>query len=58
MNTYMYENPAMQANLVKLNQYGYHIIEPRESLLACGDYGKGALAQPDVIVDEILKALA
>ena len=48
----------MQTNLGKLNQYGYHIIEPRESLLACGDYGKGALAQPDVIVDEILKALA
>jgi len=53
MNTYMYTNPAMQRNLAQIEQDGYHIIEPKESLLACGDYGKGALADIDVIIQTI-----
>lgn len=57
MNTYMYQNPAMVANLEKLDSYGYQLIEPKTSLLACGDYGKGALADVDVIVDTICKTL-
>lgn len=57
MNTYMYENPAMVANLSKLEQYDYELIEPKTSLLACGDYGKGALADVDVIVEAIANKL-
>ena len=57
MNTYMYENPAMVANLEKLIQYGYTLIEPKTSLLACGDYGKGALADVDTIVETIQQTL-
>lgn len=57
MNTYMYQNPAMVENLTKLSRYGYELIKPRESLLACGDYGQGALATVDVIVSEILLTL-
>jgi phosphopantothenoylcysteine decarboxylase len=57
MNTYMYQNLAMVANLKKLDSYGYQLIEPKTSLLACGDYGKGALADVDVIVDTICKTL-
>lgn len=57
MNTYMYTNPAMEANLAKLVAYDYELIEPRESLLACGDYGKGALATVDTIVTQVLKKL-
>ncbi len=57
MNTYMYENPAMQDNLKKLDRYGYSLIEPKTSLLACGDYGKGALADVDVIVATICDQL-
>lgn len=57
MNTYMYSNPAMVANLNKLEQYGYSIIEPKTSLLACGDYGKGALADVKDIVDTITHTL-
>lgn len=57
MNTYMYENPAMVANLEKLTRYGYNLIEPKTSLLACGDYGKGALADVDLIVDTIYQIL-
>lgn len=50
MNTNMYENPIVQDNIEKLRSYGYRFIEPKESLLACGDLGKGALADVDTIV--------
>ena len=56
MNTNMYENPIVQDNIEKLKKYGYKFIDPKESLLACGDLGKGALADVDVIVDIIEKA--
>lgn len=51
MNTKMYENPIVQDNIEKLKRYGYQFIEPKESRLACGDIGRGALAD----VDEILR---
>lgn len=54
MNTYMYQNPAMVDNLATLTRYGYDIIEPKESLLACGDYGKGALEDVSIIVERIV----
>ena len=56
MNTNMYENPIVQSNIEKLAALGYKFIEPKESLLACGVTGKGALADVDVIVDIIEKA--
>ena len=50
MNTAMYENPVTQDNIRKLTAYGYGFVEPKESLLACGDTGKGALADIDTII--------
>jgi phosphopantothenoylcysteine decarboxylase/phosphopantothenoylcysteine decarboxylase/phosphopantothenate--cysteine ligase len=58
MNTAMYENPVTQSNIQKLRGFGFQFIEPRESLLACGDLGKGALADTDVIVAAVKTALA
>lgn len=57
MNTGMYENPIVQENIQNLQKRGYHFIEPKASLLACGDLGKGALADVSVIVDVVLEAL-
>lgn len=54
MNTSMYNNCIVQDNIKKLNMYGYQFIEPRESLLACGDFGKGALAEVSNIIEVIL----
>ena len=53
MNTNMYEHPVVQQNLEKLKILGYIIIEPKESLLACGDLGKGALAEVERILEAI-----
>ena len=40
-------------NIKKLKSFGYRFIEPKESLLACGDLGRGALADVDEIVEII-----
>ncbi len=53
MNVHMYENRIVRDNIAKLKQYGYHFIEPNEGWLACGYEGKGRLAEPDQIVEEI-----
>jgi len=53
MNTKMYDHPATQANLKTLENYGYTIISPKDSLLACGDTGHGALADLETILQEI-----
>jgi phosphopantothenoylcysteine decarboxylase/phosphopantothenoylcysteine decarboxylase/phosphopantothenate--cysteine ligase len=50
MNSAMWENPVTQENLAKLKTRGAFIIEPKEARLACGDLGKGAMADVEVIV--------
>lgn len=50
MNTNMYENPIVQANIEKLKSYGYRFIGPKEAVLACGDVGRGALADVNEII--------
>ncbi len=57
MNTAMYENSITQDNIKKLAAHGYEFVEPKESLLACGDTGKGALADVDKIVVAIKNAI-
>jgi phosphopantothenoylcysteine decarboxylase/phosphopantothenoylcysteine decarboxylase/phosphopantothenate--cysteine ligase len=57
MNTAMYENVVTQGNIAKLRSLGYQFVEPRESVLACGDLGKGALANKDIIIAAIKKAI-
>jgi phosphopantothenoylcysteine synthetase/decarboxylase len=58
MNTKMWENPIVQRNVDLLRSLDgrYRFVSPRESLLACGDYGVGALAAPADIVAEIVAA--
>ncbi|MFO7173739.1 MAG: bifunctional phosphopantothenoylcysteine decarboxylase/phosphopantothenate--cysteine ligase CoaBC [Bacillota bacterium] len=50
MEPNMYAHPATQANIARLRQYGYHVLEPAEGRMASGRYGKGRLPEPDVIV--------
>ena len=46
MNTNMYENPIVQDNMKKLQNYGYEIIEASSGRLACGTVGKGKMPEP------------
>lgn len=57
MNTNMYENPIVQDNIEKLKKYGYEFIEPASGRLACGDLGKGKLADVNTIVEKVLESL-
>ena len=45
-NTYMLSNAFTMQSLKALKENNYTIIEPQDKLLACGDTGSGALAEP------------
>ena len=57
MNTKMYENPITQSNIALLKKFGYKEIQPKSSVLACGDVGSGALADLDTIIQKIEEQL-
>lgn len=56
-NTQMLKNRYSADSLKMLSVNDYTIIEPQEKLLACGDTGSGALAEPSEIFFETAKAL-
>ena len=58
MNTGMWENPILQDNLQKLKRFGYHIIDPIEGRLACGDMGSGKMPSEETLLQHILLHLA
>lgn len=58
MNTNMFENPIVQDNIKKLENFGYTIIDPESGRLAEGMSGKGRLPKEQTLVDYIERALA
>ncbi len=57
MNVRMWNHPATQRNLATLIADGVRIVGPDEGEMACGEFGPGRLASPEVIVAAILDAL-
>jgi phosphopantothenoylcysteine decarboxylase/phosphopantothenate--cysteine ligase len=57
MNVHMYAHPSVKENQATLGSRGVTIIEPGEGFLACGYEGKGRLADPSAIVDELDRML-
>lgn len=57
MNTNMYENPIVQRNINMLKELDYIFVDPKASRLACGDLGKGALADVTTIYEAIVNQL-
>jgi phosphopantothenoylcysteine decarboxylase/phosphopantothenate--cysteine ligase len=53
----MYGHPATQANVARLREFGYRIVEPEEGELASGMVGRGRLAELSKIVDASVAAL-
>lgn len=58
MNTYMYTNDIVQNNISALKEKGFEFISPEEGRLACGDVGKGKMAEPEEILEYILMKIA
>ena len=57
MNVNMYENVATQQNMKTLRERGITFIDADSGYLACGDVGKGRLADPETIVSAVLEML-
>lgn len=57
MNVHMYESPSVQANIATLRERGVRILDADSGYLACGDVGKGRLADVDVIVEAALSII-
>lgn len=53
MNSNMFTNPITQANLAKLKQFNYQIIEPASGHLACGVNGIGRLPEAIDLYNEV-----
>ncbi|HLQ95346.1 MAG TPA: bifunctional phosphopantothenoylcysteine decarboxylase/phosphopantothenate--cysteine ligase CoaBC [Pseudogracilibacillus sp.] len=53
MNVHMYQHPAVMENMKKLDNWGYHFIEPGAGYLACGYVGKGRMEEPLSIINVI-----
>jgi phosphopantothenoylcysteine decarboxylase / phosphopantothenate---cysteine ligase len=58
MNVRMWLHPATQRNLKTLVGDGVRIVGPDEGPMACGEFGPGRMAEPPVIAQAILEALA
>lgn len=58
MNTRMWKNPIVQANMTRLRQAGYHFVDPEEGFLACGTIGIGRLADGKRILAALAELLA
>ena len=50
MNVNMYDNLATQRNIERCKTYGIKFVEPGYGLLACGDTGRGKLADLNQII--------
>lgn len=57
MNCNMYEDEATQKNMRTLRERGAMFCDSAFGLLACGDVGKGRMAEPIEIVEKIVDCL-
>lgn len=58
MNTFMWQSPFTDEHITKLEgKLGVKVIPPIQKVLACGDVGTGAMAEPEVIAAELERIL-
>ena len=53
MNVRMWQHQATQANIATLRDRGVTVIDPDEGPMACGEYGRGRLPEPDDILKQL-----
>lgn len=57
MNDAMYAHPATRANLARLGEFGYEIVDPDYGFLAEREVGAGRLASEERLIDALERAL-
>jgi len=57
MNPTMYRHPAVRDNIERLRGRGVLFVEPGEGTVACGDEGRGRLADITTIYEAVLDAI-
>lgn len=57
MNVRMWDHPATRRNLATLKADGVGFVGPDEGAMACGEFGFGRMAEPEVIFQAIVAAL-
>jgi len=58
MNVRMWHHAATQRNVAQLKADGVHVMEPDSGEMACGEFGKGRLPDPEAIAAEVARLLA
>lgn len=57
MNTRMFNHAATQRNMAALRERGIEVLDAPEGQLACGSFGAGRMAEPDVLYAAIERRL-
>ena len=58
MNVRMWEHAAVKRNVAQLAADGVHVMQPDVGPMACGEFGRGRLPEPERIAAEVRKLLA
>lgn len=58
MNPTMLAHPATQANLARLTELGYTVIDPADGHMACEHTGTGRLPTPEVLIAHLQDAFS
>ena len=58
MNSQMYAHPATQANIARLKELNYQVIDPACGMMACKDEGQGRLPEWEQVREILLRALS
>ncbi len=58
MNSQMWANPIVEANVARLRELGYHFVGPEAGELACRTSGAGRMVEPAAIVAALCEVLA
>tara|TARA_B100001057_G_scaffold434227_1_gene463717 strand:- start:448 stop:1647 length:1200 start_codon:yes stop_codon:yes gene_type:complete len=53
MNVRMWNHESTKQNIDKLKTYNYKIIGPEIGDMACGEYGKGKMSEPNEIINQL-----
>jgi phosphopantothenoylcysteine decarboxylase/phosphopantothenate--cysteine ligase len=57
MNVRMWQHPATRRNMATLRTDGIVFVGPDEGEMACGEYGPGRMAEPQAILEAIMRML-